>query len=173
MIVRELNYILNRVPSDGDVKFWVDGPEEHGRFLSVILVLSVAIRIHWRAKKVGSMNKQMQKDLNDIFEGLKRDVNRSLEREMRSIAEEKLQASKHKKEDLKKEDGEESSNDEKAFASRDEFEEYLQEVLCGIDEYRNISDEEFGEILKKKKNRNTMISGKTALSFALGIEVKE
>ena len=35
MIVRELSYILNRVPSDGDVKFWVDGPEEHGRFLSV------------------------------------------------------------------------------------------------------------------------------------------
>ena len=35
MIVRELNYILNRVPSGGDVKFWVDGPEEHGRFFSV------------------------------------------------------------------------------------------------------------------------------------------
>ena len=35
MNVRELNYILDRVPSDCDVKFWVDGPEEHGRFLSV------------------------------------------------------------------------------------------------------------------------------------------
>lgn len=81
----------------------------------LILVLSVAIRIHWRAKKVGSMNKQMQKDLNDIFEGLKRDVNRSLEREMRSIAEEKLQASKHKKESQDIEDGEESSNGLKAI----------------------------------------------------------
>ena len=30
MIVRELSYILNRVPGNGDVKFWVDGKEEHG-----------------------------------------------------------------------------------------------------------------------------------------------
>lgn len=35
MIVRELSYILNRVPGNGDVKFWVDGKEEHGRFLNV------------------------------------------------------------------------------------------------------------------------------------------
>ena len=44
-------------------------------------------------------------------------------------------------------------NDERAFTSRDEFEEELQEVLCGIDEYRNISDEEFYEILKKEKSK--------------------
>lgn len=44
-------------------------------------------------------------------------------------------------------------NDEKVFTSRDEFEEELQEVLCGIDEYRNISDEEFHEILKKEKSK--------------------
>lgn len=35
MIVRELSYILNRVPSDGDVKFWLDGPHEYGGFLNV------------------------------------------------------------------------------------------------------------------------------------------
>lgn len=35
MIVRELSYILNRVPSDGDVKFWIDGPREFGGFLNV------------------------------------------------------------------------------------------------------------------------------------------
>lgn len=81
----------------------------------LVMILRAFVEIRWRAKKAGSMNKQMQKDLNDIFEGLKRDVNRSLEREMRSIAEEKLQASKHKKEDLKKEDGEESSNGLKAI----------------------------------------------------------
>lgn len=44
-------------------------------------------------------------------------------------------------------------NDEKAFTSRDEFEEDLQEELCEIDEYRNISDEEFDEILKKEKSK--------------------
>ena len=44
-------------------------------------------------------------------------------------------------------------NDEKVFASRDEFEEELQEVLCAIGEYRNISDEEFYEILKKEKSK--------------------
>lgn len=44
-------------------------------------------------------------------------------------------------------------NDEKAFVSRDEFEEDLQEVLCGIDEYRNISDEEFEEIFEKEKSK--------------------
>lgn len=44
-------------------------------------------------------------------------------------------------------------NDERAFTSRDEFEEDLQEVLCEIDEYRNISDEEFDEILKKEKSK--------------------
>ncbi len=35
MIVRELSYILNRVPSDGDVNFWIDGPHEYGGFLNV------------------------------------------------------------------------------------------------------------------------------------------
>lgn len=35
MIVRELGYMLNRVPSDGDVKFWIDGPREFGGFLNV------------------------------------------------------------------------------------------------------------------------------------------
>ena len=35
MIVRELSYILNRVPSDGDVKFCIDGPREFGGFLNV------------------------------------------------------------------------------------------------------------------------------------------
>lgn len=35
MIVRELSYILNRVPSDGDVNFWLDGPHEYGGFLNV------------------------------------------------------------------------------------------------------------------------------------------
>lgn len=44
-------------------------------------------------------------------------------------------------------------NDEKAFASRDEFEEDLQEMLCGIDEYRDLSDEEFDEIFKKEKSK--------------------
>ncbi len=44
-------------------------------------------------------------------------------------------------------------NDEKAFASRDEFEEDLQEMLCGIDEYRNLSDEEFDEISEKEKSK--------------------
>lgn len=81
----------------------------------LILVLRAFVEIRWRAKKVGSMNKQMQKDLNDIFEGLKRDVNRSLGREMRSIAEEKLQASKRKNECADREAGEESSNGLKAI----------------------------------------------------------
>lgn len=81
----------------------------------LILVLRALVEIRWRAKKVGSMNKQMQKDLIEIFEGLKRDVDKSLEREMRSIAEEKLQASKHKKERQNIEDGEESSNGLKAI----------------------------------------------------------
>lgn len=44
-------------------------------------------------------------------------------------------------------------NDERAFTSRDEFEEDLQEMLCGIDEYRNLSDEEFDEIFKKEKSK--------------------
>lgn len=35
MIVRELNYILNRVPNGGDVKFWVEEKGEHGRLLNV------------------------------------------------------------------------------------------------------------------------------------------
>lgn len=48
------------------------------------------------------MNKQVQKDLNDIFKELKKGVDKSLEREMRSIVEEKFQATKPKKEDLKK-----------------------------------------------------------------------
>lgn len=34
MIVRELNYMLNRVPSGGDVVFWIDGPREYGGFLN-------------------------------------------------------------------------------------------------------------------------------------------
>lgn len=81
----------------------------------LVMILRALVEIRWRAKKVGSMNKQMQKDLTDIFEGLKRDVDKSLEREMRSIAEEKLQASKHKKERQNIEDGEESSNGLKAI----------------------------------------------------------
>lgn len=35
MLVRELNYILNRVPDDGDVKFRVVGPEEYEMFHTV------------------------------------------------------------------------------------------------------------------------------------------
>lgn len=44
-------------------------------------------------------------------------------------------------------------NDEKAFVGRDEFEEELQEMLCGIDEYRDLSDEEFDEIFRQEKSK--------------------
>lgn len=44
-------------------------------------------------------------------------------------------------------------NDEKVFTSRDEFEEDLQEMLCGKDEYLKMSDEEFYEIFKKEKSK--------------------
>ena len=44
-------------------------------------------------------------------------------------------------------------NDERVFASRDEFEEDLQEMLCGKDEYLKMSDEEFYEIFKKEKSK--------------------
>lgn len=44
-------------------------------------------------------------------------------------------------------------NDKKAFVGRDEFEEELQEMLCGIDEYRDLSDEEFDEIFRQEKSK--------------------
>ena len=44
-------------------------------------------------------------------------------------------------------------NDEKAFTSRDDFEEDLRDTLWGIDKYRNISDEEFEEILEEEKSK--------------------
>lgn len=81
----------------------------------LVWVLSGLLQMRWRTKKVRSMSKQVQKDLNDIFEELKREVDKSLEREMRSIVEEKLQASKHMKESQNIDDGEESSNGLKAI----------------------------------------------------------
>lgn len=44
-------------------------------------------------------------------------------------------------------------NDEKAFTSRDDFEEDLRDTLWGIDEYRNLSDKEFDEVFKKEKSK--------------------
>lgn len=50
-------------------------------------------------------------------------------------------------------DCENEVSDEFAFDDEEYFEEELQEMLCGIDEYRNLSDEEFNEVLKKEKSK--------------------
>ena len=50
-------------------------------------------------------------------------------------------------------DYENEVNDEIIFEDESYFEEELEEMLCRIDEYRNLSDEEFEEILKKEKSK--------------------
>lgn len=44
-------------------------------------------------------------------------------------------------------------NDEFVFDDKEYFEEELQEMLCGMDEYRNLSDEEFYEIFRQEKSK--------------------
>ena len=44
-------------------------------------------------------------------------------------------------------------NDEFVFDDEEYFEEELQEMLCGMDEYRDLSDEKFDEIFKKEKSK--------------------
>lgn len=44
-------------------------------------------------------------------------------------------------------------NNEVIFDEKGYFEEELQEMLCGIDEYRDLSDEEFDEVFKKEKSK--------------------
>lgn len=39
------------------------------------------------------------------------------------------------------------------FDDKRYFEEELREMLCGIDEYRNLSDEEFYEVFEKEKSK--------------------
>ena len=43
------------------------------------------------------------------------------------------------------------ANNETVFDDKRYFEEELIEMLCGIDEYRNLSDEEFDEIFRQEK----------------------
>lgn len=50
-------------------------------------------------------------------------------------------------------DCENEVNDEIVFDDERYFEEELEEMLCGIDEYRDLSDEEFDEIFKKEKSK--------------------
>lgn len=44
-------------------------------------------------------------------------------------------------------------NDEKAFTSRDDFEEDLRDTLWGVVEYRNLSEEEFDEVFEEEKSK--------------------
>lgn len=50
-------------------------------------------------------------------------------------------------------DCENEVNDEIVFDDEGYFEEELYEMLCGIDEYRNLSEEEFDEVFKKEKSK--------------------
>lgn len=44
-------------------------------------------------------------------------------------------------------------DNEIVFDDKEYFEEELQEMLCGIDEYRNLSDEEFYEVFRQEKSK--------------------
>lgn len=82
--------------------------------LIAVLVLSVAIRIHWAVKDAGTKLNGSQKALNDYIE---KNVDKSLDRALRSFVDDNFKVSRYrrvgtvlKKEDLKKEGEEESSN---------------------------------------------------------------
>ena len=41
-------------------------------------------------------------------------------------------------------------NDEKIFDDRDEFEEAIADIYCDLDEFKDLTDEEFYDIIAKK-----------------------
>ena len=41
-------------------------------------------------------------------------------------------------------------NDERIFSDRDEFEEELADAYCDLDEFKNLTDEEFHDIILEK-----------------------
>ena len=50
-------------------------------------------------------------------------------------------------------DCENEANEEIVFDDESYFEEELEEMLCGLDEYSDLSDEEFHEVFEKEKSK--------------------